>query len=53
VLDGGNGVDDDLRLMFSHFIAPEQLTEDVIVAAFQALAGPAEQSPGSRGRQAP
>ena len=30
-------------LMFSHFMAPEQFTEDVIVAAFQALAGP----PGS------
>ena len=30
-------------LMFSHFMAPEQFTDDVIVAAFQALAGP----PGS------
>lgn len=28
-------------LMFAHFMAPEEFTEDVIVTAFQALAGPA------------
>jgi AcrR family transcriptional regulator len=28
-------------LMFGHFMAPEEITEEVIVAAFQALAGPA------------
>jgi AcrR family transcriptional regulator len=33
-------------LMFSHFMAPEEFTEDVIVAAFQALAGP-DHSPGA------
>jgi hypothetical protein len=27
-------------LMFGHFMAPEQITEDVIVSAFEALAGP-------------
>ena len=30
-------------LMFAHFMAPEEFTEDVIVAAFEALAGPADQ----------
>jgi hypothetical protein len=29
-------------LMFAHFMAPEQFTEDVIVAAFEALAGPGD-----------
>jgi AcrR family transcriptional regulator len=29
-------------LMFAHFMAPEEFTEEVIVTAFQALAGPAE-----------
>jgi AcrR family transcriptional regulator len=28
-------------LMFAHFMAPEEFTDDVIVTAFQALAGPA------------
>jgi AcrR family transcriptional regulator len=29
-------------LMFGHFMAPEEITGDIIVAAFQALAGPAD-----------
>jgi AcrR family transcriptional regulator len=29
-------------LMFAHFMAPEEFTDDIIVAAFQALAGPAD-----------
>jgi AcrR family transcriptional regulator len=30
-------------LMFAHFMSPEEFTEDVIIAAFRALAGPADQ----------
>ncbi len=30
-------------LMFSHFMAPEQFTDDIIITAFQALAGPTGQ----------
>ena len=33
-------------LMFSHFMAPEEFTEDVIVAAFVALAGPPDHETG-------
>jgi len=29
-------------LMFAHFMSPEEFTDDVIVTAFQALAGPAD-----------
>ena len=29
-------------LMCAHFMAPEEFTDDVIVTAFQALAGPAD-----------
>jgi len=32
-------------LMFAHFMAPEEFTDDVIVTAFQALAGPVTAAP--------
>lgn len=31
-------------LMFAHFMAPEEFTDDIIVTAFKALAGPADLS---------
>jgi AcrR family transcriptional regulator len=38
-------------LMFAHFMSPEEFTDDVIVTAFEALAGPGPQG-GQRSRQA-
>lgn len=35
-------------LMFGHFMAPDEITEEVIVSAFEALAGPVRRRSGRR-----